>query len=110
MQREEEEKRHIYETQEYSRADVERINRNKLQLKGNIELLEGENADFDQQIWEKEIQITKEQEKVQYYQRKQVNYIKTYLREKFDTYIKSRDDWLSYFSQSASFAFTCLFI
>ena len=53
MQREEEEKRHIYETQEYSRADVERINRNKLQLKGNIELLEGENADFDQQIWEK---------------------------------------------------------
>ena len=68
MQREEEEKRHIYETQEYSRADVERINRNKLQLKGNIELLEGENADFDQQIWEKEIQITKEQEKVQYYQ------------------------------------------
>ena len=67
MQREEEEKRHIYETQEYSRADVERINRNKLQLKGNIELLEGENADFDQQIWEKEIQITKEQEKVQYY-------------------------------------------
>ena len=64
MTREAEEKRHIYETQEYSRADVERINRNKQTLIGQKDLLGKENADLDQQIWEKEIQITKEQEKV----------------------------------------------
>ena len=64
MQREVDEKRHIYETQEFSRADVERINRNKQTLIRQKDLLEKENADLDQQIWEKEIQITKEQEKV----------------------------------------------
>ena len=63
MTREAEEKRHIYETQEYSRADVERINRNKQTLIGQKDLLGKENADLDQQIWEKEIQITKEQGK-----------------------------------------------
>lgn len=61
-------KRQIYQTQELTQADVERINREKLQLRGEADRLRAEKTEQEKQIGKVEMDITREQEKVRTYE------------------------------------------
>ena len=54
----------IYKTQEFSQADVLRINSEKQELLRQIDSLEKENNSIDQQAWDLEMKVNKSKEKV----------------------------------------------
>ncbi|XP_070568696.1 kinetochore protein NDC80 homolog [Ptychodera flava] len=56
---------HIYDTQELSAADVERINREKRDLTRHVEALEKEKEEIDKQIWNEEMEISRQHEEAE---------------------------------------------
>ena len=57
-------KQQIYDTQEFSPQDVQRINLERQELQRQIEATERDNGDIDRQVWDQEMVIGKAQEKV----------------------------------------------
>ncbi|XP_077977055.1 kinetochore protein NDC80 homolog [Glandiceps talaboti] len=56
---------HIYDTQEFSAADVERINREKRDLARHLETLDKEKEEVDKQMWAEEMEIAKQHEETE---------------------------------------------
>ena len=54
----------LYETQEFSPADIDRIKASGMELKRQIDEMENRSASVDQDIWSVEMKISKEREKV----------------------------------------------
>ena len=54
----------IFETQEYSQADVERFNQDRQELQRQIDALQRENDNLDKDIWNHEMDIAKGYERV----------------------------------------------
>ncbi|XP_014786957.1 kinetochore protein NDC80 homolog [Octopus bimaculoides] len=54
----------IFDNQEYSPVDVERMKKEEEQLESQLETLEKEDAELSQEIWNKELEIGKIQEKL----------------------------------------------
>ncbi|CAH1799853.1 unnamed protein product, partial [Owenia fusiformis] len=55
----------IFDTQEFSPADVERMNHGAQELQRQIDLTEHEVEGLDKQIWDEEIQIGKSQQRIE---------------------------------------------
>ncbi|XP_063402629.1 kinetochore protein NDC80 homolog [Mytilus trossulus] len=53
----------IYETQEFSSADIDRIKASGMELKRQIDEMENRGANVDQDIWSVEMKLSKEREK-----------------------------------------------
>lgn len=53
----------LYETQEFSPADIDRIKASGMELKRQIDEMENRSASVDQDIWSVEMKISKEREK-----------------------------------------------
>ena len=88
----------LYETQEFSPADIDRIKASGMELKRQIDERENRSASVDQDIWSVEMKISKEREKVTCFVRSKIGLMEDniqiyhvwegYLRKKY----QSRDE------------------
>ena len=64
LQNDNEKKRCILDTQEFSQHDLDRIRKEQQELDRQIERADKENKDIDAEIWETEMKIGKQHSKV----------------------------------------------